>query len=306
MKSHSVILALPMLLLALAAGCYTGGATAGPGDEIGGSTGGPGEQGAGGSPVDTFGEGLPCDVAQLMKTRCVSCHNSPPVGSAPMPLVSRADLLAPAKSDPSKTVAQRSLERMQAGTMPPMPATQATADEVAVLQGWIAAGTPAGACGADGGAVLATPDPLNAQIACSSGTYWDGESAGYQMAPGQPCIGCHASSRDDGLPRFAIAGTVYTSGHEHDGCNGVNGTSGPFQGAAIVLTDRNGHPLASLPVNGVGNFTTFSAPPAPFYAKLTFQGRERVMTQAVPNGDCNRCHTSTGANGAPGRITLPQ
>jgi len=29
------------------------------------------------------------------------------------------------------------------------------------------------------------------------------------------------------------------------------------------------------------------------------------MTAPQTSGDCNGCHTQTGANGAPGRITLP-
>jgi hypothetical protein len=43
----------------------------------------------------------------------------------------------------------------------------------------------------------------------------------------------------------------------------------------------------------------------PFTAKVTFQGREIVMTTPQTDGDCNSCHTETGANGAPGRIKLP-
>ena len=43
----------------------------------------------------------------------------------------------------------------------------------------------------------------------------------------------------------------------------------------------------------------------PFTAKVTYQGRERAMTAPQTSGDCNGCHTQAGANGAPGRITLP-
>ena len=38
--------------------------------------------------------GLPCEVATLLSTHCVSCHGSPTSGGAPMSLLSRADLLA--------------------------------------------------------------------------------------------------------------------------------------------------------------------------------------------------------------------
>jgi hypothetical protein len=32
---------------------------------------------------------------------------------------------------------------------------------------------------------------------------------------------------------------------------------------------------------------------------------ERVMSSTTSTGDCNLCHTQTGASGAPGRVTLP-
>ena len=43
----------------------------------------------------------------------------------------------------------------------------------------------------------------------------------------------------------------------------------------------------------------------PFRAKVVFAGKERSMGTAQSTGDCNSCHTATGANGAPGRIVLP-
>ena len=49
--------------------------------------------------------------------------------------------------------------------------------------------------------------------------------------------------------------------------------------------------------------------PTPYKAKVTYTtaGRtyERVMVAAQTSGDCNSCHTQTGANMAPGRITIP-
>jgi mono/diheme cytochrome c family protein len=43
----------------------------------------------------------------------------------------------------------------------------------------------------------------------------------------------------------------------------------------------------------------------PFTAKVTYKGRERAMAAVQTSGDCSSCHTQTGTNGAPGRITLP-
>src|SRR5579863_628663 len=74
-------------------------------------------------------EGLPCDVNQLLVTRCQSCHSSPPVAPSPMSLVTYANLIAPALIDMTKTYAQESVLRMQntGMPMPPAPATRATA-----------------------------------------------------------------------------------------------------------------------------------------------------------------------------------
>lgn len=222
-----------------------------------------------------------------------------------MSLTTRADLMAPAPSDASKTVGVKCVERMTDAQlpMPPKPASPPTAAEIAIMQSWVNAGMPAGACsgGQDGGAVGA--DPLNADPTCTSAAQWNG-SEGQNMGPGHPCIQCHAQEGEG--PVLYVAGTVYPTGHEPDSCNGANGLSGQFAGAKVVLTDASGGTLATINVNGAGNFLWQNPVPKPFYAKVTWNGKERVMSEAVPSGDCNTCHTATGANGAPGRITLPQ
>ena len=57
--------------------------------------------------------------------------------------------------------------------------------------------------------------------------------------------------------------------------------------------------------NAAGNFFYAGTVSFPIHAKVTFQGRERIMTAAQSSGNCNNCHTQNGANGAPGRIILP-
>src|SRR5690348_14435161 len=66
-------------------------------------------------------DGLPCEVAALLAAKCTSCHASTPIGGAPQPLVTYANLIAPTKGDPAKSNAVRSLERMKlaASPMPP-------------------------------------------------------------------------------------------------------------------------------------------------------------------------------------------
>jgi hypothetical protein len=88
--------------------------------------------------------------------------------------------------------------------------------------------------------------------------------------------------------------------HEPDLCNGANGTNS----AQVVITGSDGVSTTLTP-NGVGNFYYTGAVAKPFHAKVTYQGRERDMAAAQTSGDCNSCHTQTGAMSAPGRLILP-
>ena len=76
------------------------------------------------------------------------------------------------------------------------------------------------------------------------------------------------------------------------------------QGKRFVIVDAANRTITLTP-NAAGNFYYTGAVTFPFHAKITYQGRERIMTAAQSNGNCNSCHTQNGANGAPGRILLP-
>jgi cytochrome c553 len=119
------------------------------------------------------------------------------------------------------------------------------------------------------------------------------------MEPGMACISCHNRGGGE-APRFAIAGTVYPTAHEPDLCNGANGSNG----AQVVITGSDGKSI-TLTANGVGNFSSNAAVAMPYQAKITYMGRERLMIAAQTSGDCNSCHTQTGATMAPGRLLLP-
>jgi len=93
---------------------------------------------------------------------------------------------------------------------------------------------------------------------------------------------------------------VYPTGHEPNLCNGANGTNG----ARVVIVDAANRTVTLTP-NAAGNFTYTGALTTPYTAKVTYQGRERIMPAAQTSGDCNMCHTQNGTSGAPGRITLP-
>jgi len=225
-----------------------------------------------------------------------------------MSLASYAELTAPAISDPTKTMAVVAVSRMMntAIPMPPVGYPQATSAEIMALQSWISASYPSTGCSSvtvtttpDAGPL--PPDPFAAAPTCTSGKSWTGGTDGSgSMQPGVACIACHASSRSE-APTFTIAGTLYPTAHEPDLCNGANGNS---DGAQVVITDANGNTVSLTP-NSAGNFYYSGSVAQPFHAKVNYMGRERDMVAAQTSGDCNTCHTQSGAMSAPGRIILP-
>ena len=287
--------------------CSSGSGGSGGSGGNGGSsqTGSGGSSGAGGSSQPGSDAGvpggtLPCDVQTLLVSRCDSCHGATPSGGAPRSLVTYANLTSTDPANTSMTEAQVALQRMQstASPMPPSPAATATSAEIATLQNWINGGYPSGSCGGDAGAPPS--DPLNAASTCTSKVTWTkGTNGSSSMEPGQACISCHAKSGE--APTFVIAGTLYPTGHEPDNCNGVNGNTG----ARVVVTGTNGTSVTLTP-NSAGNFYSSTTLPPPYKAKVVdAAGVERVMSATASTGDCNSCHTQSGANSAPGRITMP-
>jgi hypothetical protein len=136
---------------------------------------------------------------------------------------------------------------------------------------------------------------------CKSGAKWTGgDEESPEMHPGGDCIGCHAKGEG---PQLAIAGTVYAANAGSD-ANDCLGTAG----AQVVITDANGKQL-TLTANASGNFLLdkkASTIALPYKAKVVYNGKERQMFGEQNVGSCNSCHTASGANGAPGRIRLPE
>ncbi|CAN5896014.1 hypothetical protein BH11MYX4_BH11MYX4_16010 [soil metagenome] len=91
------------------------------------------------------GSGLPCAVADVLNRRCASCHGATPRFGAPMPLVTRADLLAPAPGDHTRRVFEEVGARIHddAHPMPKAPNARLDAADSAALDAWIAAAAPA-------------------------------------------------------------------------------------------------------------------------------------------------------------------
>ena len=140
MLLHARTLGFAGLLVAL--GCT---------EDVTSGTGGAG--GAGGAPSAS---GLPCDVQEILEQRCQSCHSASPKFGAPMPLVTRADLLAAPVANSAATVGEATVARVSdtASPMPPPPSLPLDAAELAVLENYVAAGMPASDenCGGEGGA----------------------------------------------------------------------------------------------------------------------------------------------------------
>ena len=143
----------------------TGGFSAAGGTQSFGSGGVQGFVGTGGTPIasgtggeavvsGTGGAGavttsmsdLPCDVQQVLKTNCWKCHDDPPNWGGPMSLVTQADFLAMGKVTTASVVRDLVKTRINdtSKPMPPITEPVMTADDLAVLNQWLDAGTPQG------------------------------------------------------------------------------------------------------------------------------------------------------------------
>ena len=143
---------------------------------------------------------------------------------------------------------------------------------------------------------------------CDGGQLDDG-GFGWRMDPGGACNACHADA-GGGAPVFPFAGTIFTEGHAEDACVPTATEVAALSQAKVVITGADGSSITpSLVFDDAfanGNFLTFQSVKLPYTAKVVYAGKERAMSTPQTNGDCNACHTVTGASGAPGRIALPR
>jgi mono/diheme cytochrome c family protein len=317
-KTRLLVLAA---VVAAAAACYTGspvdnnnvpGMTptvdTSPTDPTGGGNG----NGATDTTTAVKLTGLPCDLALLLQTSCGDCHGKKPANNATTTILSYDDLVAKSDKDPTKTVADIALARMEATKKPMPPDGKLGSDEIAILAKWIQGGMPRGSCGTsddspdagghgtvDAGNPNAQPPPPVA--VCTSKVTADPNEPGEEMHPGNACITCHT---DQGGPSFTVAGTVYPTVHEPDECNGIDGTTGANLGTEVLIIDANGN-LQSLPVDDAGNFFSKAALPTPYRAMVVRGNSIKEMRATQTDGDCNNCHTKWGDGSAPGRVMAP-
>lgn len=260
---------------------------------------GAGSADAGDAPLVGF-NGLPCDVAGVLASYCVSCHGASLAGNAPVHLTSLDDLKALSSTEPGQTLGELSVARMRDDLQPMPPAGARVPDaDVQAFETWVQAGMPAGEC-----ATSNADTAFSGPVVCTTGAHWtQGNRESPEMHPGAACIDCHTVGvGGERGPRFDIAGTLYATGHEPNDCKGVNGN---VEAAKIEVTDSRGK-VVVLSVNRSGNF--FEEPSNlsfPITARVLYQGRSRAMLSPQMSGDCNSCHTEGGSDGAPGRIALP-
>lgn len=214
-----------------------------------------------------------------------------------MSLASAGDLASASPGDPNTTNAAASVLRMKDGKNPMPPAgNKPTAEEVAAFEAWVEGGMPAGAC------VEPDPSAQTATTVCTSGKTFNSRKEDANMNPGLPCIACHQKEERKAI--VAVGGTVYPTLHEPDLCLGL---PGDVDEAEVVITDAAGKETR-LGVGANGNFSARTRDVRftfPIRAKVVYGGRELEMKKEQSSGDCNSCHTESGTEGAPGRITLP-
>jgi mono/diheme cytochrome c family protein len=134
-----------VLASGIATGCYTGGDVV----TISAESVAPRASEDASQVASTSVSGLPCDVAAVLASSCASCHGAVPSAGAPNAMLTYEDLVAPSLSDPSRTVAELAVARMQ-DAQRPMPPTGASAADAAVFAAWIAGGSSKGACDTSG------------------------------------------------------------------------------------------------------------------------------------------------------------
>lgn len=150
-------------------------------------------------------------------------------------------------------------------------------------------------------------DPFDHEPVCSSGKMWtQGNHESPRMNPGLACLDCHEGSGEPEVAeRFAIAGTVFPTGHEPDLCDGIDGAAR----SVIVEVTTADMKVLQLPVNAAGNFMYDASESGPIVfpirARVLEGDRVRAMASPQSTGDCNACHTQSGTLGAPGRIVEP-
>jgi hypothetical protein len=100
--------------------------------------------GAPSAPAPAAADILPCNVSTALATNCQKCHAATPIGGAPMPLVTFADLHKAAVTKPTMKVYQLVQTRIHDQMKPMPPIGTLPAVDMTALDTWIQAGALTG------------------------------------------------------------------------------------------------------------------------------------------------------------------
>jgi hypothetical protein len=145
--------------------------------------------------------GLPCDVQALLVSKCQVCHGSPPIPAAPFSLVTYDDLTHADRTNPSISVAQACVNRMQdtARPMPPGAGPTVGPMDIAAFQTWIQDGLPRANCGGsdagsnpeDTGAACNDNGDCGAEFSCVQGMCVSSAPSDSGSSPMDAAAGCN-------------------------------------------------------------------------------------------------------------------
>lgn len=285
---------------------------------------------------------LPCEIETLVRTRCKSCH-APMSPLHQVSLLTYADFIQPAPGAPGLNYAQRALQLVQSGMMPPTSSLDAA--DIQTFGAWVQAGAPAAECsgatvgpGGDAGTVIGfdaavvdaglvdagfNPGPIDAGTdalvadaaldggnpydtpsRCTSNQRWlGGDMRSELMHPGRACIDCHTTGT--GLFNLLHGPSFTLAGTIFPSAHEPDECNGAAgSGVSVVVKGADGQQVTMTP-NAVGNFHAATRVAMPYTVEVRYQGRVRAMSTPQMVGDCNSCHNERGSNGAPGRIVMP-
>lgn len=168
----------------------------------------PAAAGAPAKPSEGTGTGagatLPCEVTHVLQEHCTSCHDTMPKFTAPMPLVTWDDLMAPSKSMPSTPVYKLVMDRIKnvQRPMPPQPMAALSADEIAKLETWVSGGMPKGSGPACAPAAAAQTGAAGSGSAGATG------AAAVDDLAADPDVQCYKFTANNGsMGKYAVPAT---------------------------------------------------------------------------------------------------
>jgi hypothetical protein len=285
-------------------------------------------EGEGEPPPPPEGDGF-CAAQSVFDASCVQCHN----GSIAFPdlragasqnvigLASeiRTDLDLVVAGDPGASFLLTKMTAVGAneGDVMPLGGTSSAA-QIEAVRAWIAAGASTD-CGGPpppppppvelvpGGDVSGNVSgpgngfggnqPGESPGSCSTNQWWElGDQESSRMHPGHACLTCHRQENEG--PQQGYLGTVQQAVDDSNDCKGINSVR------VDILDDSDGSVIATANTNSAGNFIIEQSV-VPYRVRLTLDGRTREMLTPQTDGDCMRCHTTSGVFGAPGRIVAP-